>query len=90
MLTEEKLLGVEQFARLLLLQLVGFIQIRSQRSFPVHAALAQALGVQPVRHHPQKHTPLQYIREHLSSLPMGLGVGERKQDDFRLVVRAWG
>lgn len=44
-LTDEELLGVKQFAWLLLLQLVGFIHIWSQRSFPVHSSLAEALSV---------------------------------------------
>lgn len=79
----QKLLGVKQFTRLLLLQLVGLIHVRSKRPFPVNPALAQSLGVHPVRRHPQQHPSLQHIREHVRPLPVGLREGEGEQDDLR-------
>lgn len=94
LLTNQELLCVEQFARLLLLQLVGFIHKRSQRSFPVNPSLAEALSVQAIRRHPQEHPLLQYAGEHVSALPLRLRVREGKKDHFcpavKLVLLARG
>lgn len=45
MLTYVELLGVKQFARLVLLQLVGFVHIWSQWALPVYPSLAEALSI---------------------------------------------
>lgn len=86
-LTNEKLLRIKQFTWLLLLQLVGLIHIRSQRSFPVNPALTEALGVHPIWRHPQQHPSLQDIGKHLGPLSVGLRVRKGKQDDFWSVVK---
>lgn len=86
LLTNKKLMGVKQFAWLLLLQLVGLVHIWSQRSFPVHPSLTQALGIQPISSHPQEHPFLQDVGKQLGSLPLRLGVGGWKKNDFCAAV----
>ncbi len=78
-LTWEELLRVHQLAGLLFLQLVGFVCVRGQRALPVHAALAQALGVKPVRSQPQQHAALQHVRQLLGPAPLRLRVGEGEE-----------
>ena len=78
--TGEKLLRVQQLAGELLLQLVGLVLVGGQRALPVHAALAQPLGVQAVGAHPQHHALLQHVRQLVGPLPLGLGEGEGEED----------
>lgn len=78
-LTWEELLCVHQLAGLLFLQLVWLVCIRCQRTFPIHSALAQPLGVQPVRCQPQQNATLQDVGQLLSPTPLGLGVWEGKE-----------
>lgn len=44
-LTYEELLGVEELARLVLLQLVGFVHRGSQWALPVYPCLAETLSI---------------------------------------------
>lgn len=80
-LTYEELLGVKEFARLILLQLVGFVHIRSQWTLPVNPSLAEALGVQSITHHPEQHPSLQRMMR-VSPWPQRTCVRGREEDDL--------
>lgn len=86
-LTNQELLGVKYFAWLLLLQFVGFVWICSCGALPAYGSLAEALGVQALRGHPQKDAFLQHFREHLRTLPVRLGIRGREEDDFCPAVK---
>lgn len=79
-LTYEELLGVKEFARLVLLQLVGFVHVGSQRALPVYPSLAQALSVQSISRHPEQHPSVQSVR--VSSWPQRHRVRGREEDDL--------
>lgn len=91
-LTDEELLRVKQFARLVLLQLVGFVHTRSQRAIPVYPSLAQALRVQSISHHPQQRPSVQ--RAGVGPRPQRRRLRAREEDQLgaavELVLRAGG
>jgi len=81
--TGEELLRVQQLAGAFLLQLVGLVLVRCQGPLPVHAALAQAPGVQAVGAQPQRHALLQHAGQLVGPLPLGLWEGGGEEDHLR-------